>query len=530
LVCVIYVNPISVKETTDLHDIIHSLSMSEKRYISLSIMHQGDNTYLKLFRAIAKQKEFDESELRQVLKNEKFIERLPKIKYFLYNFILRKLTSYYWSRNPDTFLNELFIEVDILYKKNLYGQARKRMLKLKALAEENEEYELLLQCHRWERRFSINTSYKPRTARDRDAYLQQELDLIKKVELLSRYSALSDKFFIYIKTNGEIRKKADIEKVQEFLHDPLMNIEPEKLPPPVKILFHHLHLQFHYYLQDYDKALEHIEKYLSALKPKISSNESTLKRYIKGLTNKALILGRYGRYANAFATLEKMHNTIDGLAKKNQLSEETIKSLNTGVYELEAELYMQSGQYSKIINMIPVIEEFMNKYEGKLELEYVLFFNYIIACTQLIVGNFKQSILYLNRILNHTKGEITLREDLYCYCKIVYLIAHYEAGTEGLPDYLIKSTYRFLAQRNRLYKVETAILTFIKNKLLKNFKPAALTHSLQELKDNIVAITADPYEKKILEYFDFVSWLEGKISGRPFMEVIAEAQNKMKQN
>jgi len=519
-----------VKETTDLHDIIHSLSMSEKRYISLSIMHQGDNTYLKLFRAIAKQKEFDEIELREILKNEKFIERLPKIKYFLYNFILRKLTSYYWSRNPDTFLNEMFIEVDILYKKNLYGQARKRMLKLKALAEENEEYELLLQCYRWERRFSVNTSYRPKTARDRDAILHREIELIKNIELLSRFSALSDKFFIYIKTYGEVRKKADKEKIQEFLNDPMMKLEPEKLPPPAKIMFHHLHLQFHYYLQDYDRALEHIEKYLTALKPKISGSESTLKRYINGLINKALILGGFGRYSTAFATLDKMRNTIDSLAKKNQISEETTKTLDTGVYELEAELYMQSGQYNKIIDMIPVIEGFMKKYEGKLELEYVLFFNYIFACTQLIMGNYKQTILYLNRILNHTKGEITLREDLYCYCKIVYLIAHYEAGTEGLPDYLIKSTYRFLAQRNRLYKVETAILTFIKNKLLKNFKPATLTHSLQELKDNIVIITKDPYEKKILEYFDFVSWLESKISGRPFLDVIVEAQNKIKKN
>lgn len=515
-----------MKETSDLHDLIHSLSMSEKRYISLSIMHQGDKAYLKLFRTIAKLKTFDEEELRSQLKGEKFIDRLPKIKYFLYNFILKKLSGYYWSRNTDTQLHELFIETDILFKKNLILQATKRMQKLKELAEENDEYELLLQCYRWERRFSINSSYRLKTIKDREALLDKEMELIKNMGILGNYYALSDKLYIFIKSKGDIRKESDEKELRKFLDNPILKDNPAGLPGPARIIHHHLHMHVYYYLHNYKGALEHTEKYLAVLKPKIFSNEAILKRYVNGMNNKALLQVSLKDYPAAFTTLEKMREVVRSVSAKTHFSEEITKSLQAGLYELQMELYLGSGQYKKGLEMIPVIEEFMEKYEGKLEPEYVLIFNYIMAYFNFIFGNYKPCIQYLNRILNYTKQDLILREDIYCYSKIVYLIAHYEAGTEGLPEYLIKSTYRFLAQRQRLYKVENTILTFIRNKLLKSYNPNRLTHSLEELKENIIKISKDPYERKILDYFDFTSWLESKISRRPFLEVMTEAHSK----
>jgi hypothetical protein len=515
-----------VKGSSELYDIIHSLSMSEKRYISLSIMHQGDKAYLKLFKAISKQKEFDEDELRVLLKGEKFMARLPKIKYFLYNFILKKLSGYYWNRENDTLLNELFIETDILFKKNLLGQATKRMQKLKELAEENDEYEMLLQCYRWERRFSINSSYRLKTIKDRDVLLDKELELIKNMEIISQFNALSDKLYIFIKPRGDIRKESDIRELRKFLDTPILKLKVETLPTPAKILYHHFYMQIYYYLHENKNATKHVEKYLALLKPKISVNEAILKRYINGLNNQALLLTYEKDYTGALTTLEKMRSVIEELPATKNFSDEITKSTNAAVLELEAEIYLMSGQYKKSVAMIPSIEQFMKLYAGKLEPEYVLIFNYIIAYSHFIVGNYKQTILTLNKILNYTKEDLVLREDMYCYSKILYLIAHYEAGTEGLPDYLIKSTYRFLSQRKRLYKIESAILNFIRNKLLKGFNPSRLTSSLEELKKTIIEIAKDPYERKILEYFDYISWLESKISRRPFYEVISEAHTK----
>ena len=503
--------------------------MSEKRYISLSIMHQGDDkVYLTLFKAIAKQKQFDEEALRDDLKGEDFVDRLHKVKYVLYNFILKKLSSYYWGRSPDTYLNELFIETDILFKKNLIEHAKKRMAKLKALAEENDEYELLLQCYSWERRFSINSAYKLKSVKERDVMLEKELAIIKNLEYISRYYALSDKMYIFVKGKGDVRTKADEEELKKFLNNPLLKKEPSDLLPPAKIIFHFIHMQGYYYLHNFKAALEHVEKYLALLKPRITQNEATLKRYVNGLNNKAMLQVTFKDYDGAFSSLDKMQDALYSDIGKKHLSEEVLKSLQSNLYELRFELYLGSGQFKKGLDYIPTIEAFMADYEGKLEPEYVLILNYLMAYFNFIFANYKKAIYYLNRILNYTKKDLILREDVYCYAKIMYLIAHYEAGTEGLPDYLIKSTYRFLTQLRRLYKIETAILTFIRNKLLKSYNPKHLTKSLEELKESIIEISKDPHENRILDYFDFISWLDSKITRRPFLEVMEEKSKQAK--
>ena len=49
-----------------------------------------------------------------------------------------------------------------------------------------------------------------------------------------------------------------------------------------------------------------------------------------------------------------------------------------------------------------------------------------------------------------------------------------------------------------------------------------LIHRDINVKEELVEITKDDFERKALEYFDFISWLESKIEGRVFAEVVRE--------
>ena len=40
------------------------------------------------------------------------------------------------------------------------------------------------------------------------------------------------------------------------------------------------------------------------------------------------------------------------------------------------------------------------------------------------------------------------------------------------------------------------------------------------MKAELEEISKDPFEKKALEYFDFISWLESKITGQPFANIV----------
>ncbi|MDQ3193745.1 MAG: hypothetical protein M3P82_01970, partial [Bacteroidota bacterium] len=64
-----------------------------------------------------------------------------------------------------------------------------------------------------------------------------------------------------------------------------------------------------------------------------------------------------------------------------------------------------------------------------------------------------------------------------------------------------------------------AVLNFLKKTpgvvSLKELAP-----HFEELRDNLIDITEDPYERIALDYFDFVSWLESKIEKKTFADVI----------
>ena len=62
--------------------------------------------------------------------------------------------------------------------------------------------------------------------------------------------------------------------------------------------------------------------------------------------------------------------------------------------------------------------------------------------------------------------------------------------------------------------------------------PKVNTHSelievFKRLHKELVQLSKDPLERRFLDGFDFISWLEGKIENRPFGEIVREkAKNK----
>ena len=65
----------------------------------------------------------------------------------------------------------------------------------------------------------------------------------------------------------------------------------------------------------------------------------------------------------------------------------------------------------------------------------------------------------------------------------------------------------------------SAVLTEEKKKLIKAFT---------EIKLKLVQLFKNPYERKVLEYFDFISWLESKIEKRSFAEIVKEKAESKK--
>lgn len=93
---------------------------------------------------------------------------------------------------------------------------------------------------------------------------------------------------------------------------------------------------------------------------------------------------------------------------------------------------------------------------------------------------------------------------------------------ERTTEYVVKSTYRYLFKRKRVYKFETLVLNFIRKQgLNKNFYKES-RDSLKDLKREAGKLLKDPFEKNVFQYFHFLAWLESKIEKRPFAGVARE--------
>ena len=78
-------------------------------------------------------------------------------------------------------------------------------------------------------------------------------------------------------------------------------------------------------------------------------------------------------------------------------------------------------------------------------------------------GHYALAASSINKILNDTDENI--RQDIYAFARILNLIIHYELGNRELLEYIVKSTYRFLHRRNRLYKSEQLIVAFVQKEI-----------------------------------------------------------------
>jgi len=127
----------------DLHTLIRSMTMSEKRHFKLfSRRHGGEeeSNYIKLFDAISEQESYDS----ELLEKEDFVNNLAAEKLYLYQSILKSLISYHGSLSSKKKVLEMVSSAEVLFLKGLNTQALNILEKAEEIAVENELFSHLL--------------------------------------------------------------------------------------------------------------------------------------------------------------------------------------------------------------------------------------------------------------------------------------------------------------------------------------------------------------------------------------------------
>jgi len=173
------------------------------------------------------------------------------------------------------------------------------------------------------------------------------------------------------------------------------------------------------------------------------------------------------------------------------------------------QVYLKKGEIKKASRLVPLLEKILADYRNKMLIDLELHIRFTIIKCRILEKNFSQALKSVNLLLTHPL--LNKRADYETYTKILNLIIHYELGNYSLLKYLIISTYRYLYKHEKKFRLETVVLEFIR-KIPYVKSDEGLRYSFSLCKKKLVKLKNDEYEKNAFEYFDFLEWINGKIS------------------
>ncbi len=507
------------RESSDvLFQLIRSLTKSEKRYFKLFANRSGDPEnmkFVKLFNLIEKQTVYDEE---KILAKEISLkpEQISNMKAHLYKQILQSLKLCNNNHVIDFQIRDHIDHAQLLYNKCLYQQCVKLIDKAKKLAMRNDRSVLLLEILELEKLVVSQTIASNNEKRVSELVTETEI-VAESIKNINIFSNLAIKLNSYYINSGFIRNKKDFERVERFFYTSLPRYEEEKLSFHEKLYLYYSYVGYCFYIQDFDRGYDYARRWVQLFDSHPEMIEPKLEMYIKGLNNLMVAQSKLLKYAEFLETNKKLENI--SFLPNIFLTDHITLTLFKYSYTHAINRHFMLGDFKGGITLVQNIKDGLDKFISKLDKHSVLIFYYKIACLYFGSDNYRQALVWLNKIIN--SKAVDLREDIHSFARILNLICHFELGNTDLVEYQVKSTYRFLLNKGNLGIFQKIILRFLK-KLTGEINDQNLIPAFKALKEELLPIAESPYDKKAFIYFDIISWLESKIEGRPVEEIIRE--------
>lgn len=499
-----------MKTSDNLFKLIKSLNKSEKgyfkKYANFHVRNEQNN-YTKIFDAIDIQKEYDEKRLLKKFKSERFVNQFAVAKNYLYEMILESLEAYH--KNSTTEIRSILNRIEILVDKGLHTQAKKLLKKAKEMSIVHEKLTYIPEINMMEQSI-YRMQYNVGDLKDNSDNLIEEIEVCAmKIKNMAEYESLKNRLYLQRIEMGVLRNEKEIKSYDWFLKSPLLKNDKQALSINAKILYYELYASYYNYIDDSEKCYEFSSKLIQLIEANTQVIETNVNFPTHFLYRHSIQCYNMGKYHEALEYISKMEilKVKSDVQKMNNL----LKAYNT-----KLNVYLKMGNMKKCLQLIPEIEVLLdrNRDADKL-LKEIIYWQ--VTSILMIAEQYKLALKWL--VKANIAENFNIRQDLECIGRIMEIVLHYELGKFDVVEYRIKSTYRFLASKQKMYQLERIILTSIRKLINVNSKEESIQF-FKQLKASLEPIVKDPLESKFLEYFDIMSWLESKIEKKKFEEVV----------
>lgn len=501
-----------------LFRLIKSLSSSEKRYFILWAQTKADrqSRYVHLFEEYDNSAEQNDPEVVKKIYPGETVngKKYTELKAYLYDLILKALQAFDEQSSVDYRLRHLLQSVSVLFRRGFYADCRELLGKARRLAFHFENFAILLEILRWEKHIAYALSDMDLLAKEIQRIEYEEDTCIKQLQNLSDYRRLFLKVWTSVKTEAAARREDRIEKIHHLIDNPLLNNFDEARSHMARVLFLRTKTIYHYLTLDYDLFYENGLKLIQLQESKPWFLAENLTEYIASLSNFLLACGLLQRYDEVAETLEKFRDlkpiTHDDRVKiqRQYFSGKLNLCVFTGDFEEGRKEMARLDAETKGAD-----RAFFESASFQFQ-----FFSIAFGCQE-----YELALDSINKILGQHKT--IERQDLQSLARMLNLLVHFEMGNMELLESLLRSSTRYLKSKNRLFEMEKSFIRFL-GKLTKASSKKEQTEAFLAEKQQYLAEAESPVGRILLQYFDFESWIESKISESSFAQTVRKKAEK----
>lgn len=503
-----------MKKLTSLMILTESLSKAEKRYFRLfSNIQSGDKKYVYLFDLIIAKNSID-AVYAQFCKKYNSANFNIAVKH-LYQTIMDCLTYLHRKQDMQTKIFALISEADILFERALTDEAMETLKKAKQTALTYEMYPLLILSRRTELKYLNATNFKNISERQ---LISKQMKIIEDMKY-NRSSNLHSQLYDILKHRLFYKGYANSEKQKESLNDLILselNVVAHNSYKGFETQKLHLLFQSTYYLDsgNYKMAIRFYQTLIDLfeenkhmiLNPPIYCLEA-----ITGILNSLKIASLYNEMPFFINKLKKI--------EQNAYAADFNLNVRALIFSYEFSCAFNTGNFIAAADLISKYNDYLLKDMSLLRLDIQLDLLINLTILDIATGNIKNARKHMKTIMS--SGKLFYVLPAYRYARLINLILQAESENYDFFENEIKSIKRSIRYEKHLYITEKLLFKFIQNHYLLNDRK--VREKLYRIfEKEVIKIKQNKYEQQLLVVFDFISWIQSKLTNRKFNEILAE--------
>ncbi len=475
---------------------IKTLSKKEKIHFKrYSRIHSDkkQKNYLRLYEFLESEKDYDEKNIKKAFKGESLSKYLSSEQNYLLLQMLNSIAVLNTQASNYRKLVKTILYIDVLFEKGLREKATKMLKKAKLMANQFEEFSIVLELIEMEE----NILFK-------HGILNFTKKLNELKEERERVTAKIQNFNTLRLLKEQVR---ELQYVEDFLvhpkkYDPILNheliLDKDKVISLKGLdIWYYLQGLKHYLLRDYEHSYQYMQQQFHFF---------FQNQYLFRNPQKMPVISNF-----MFLSAKVVNKENFDLALKELMKMEDVKDVDSVYvyyikYARTLELHFQDKSLEECIDFLPACSQYIQSNRhliGATELDHIVV---LMARTFLTLKDYENALEWVN-FWHKTEGiKISLN-----LIRVFTLLIYFELGYHNLLQSNADSFYKYLKNKKKIL-FEKTILAFLKKAMSFSNDKKKLSKGFSKFKKQLLEIKKDSKENHSFEFFDFIEWADGHVT------------------